>query len=236
MRRPVPALLAVLCLALAAAPAAAAPLASGGVIHACILTKGKKASRGLLRVVATAKSCRKAKGEKPLAWNLAGPSGPAAAPGQQGPVGATGGPGPRGEPGADGASGSVAALETTLNTQAQEIQALTTKVSGLTQDLLATEALLGSVNGTVGTLSATVTALTPKVGTLEGKVGTLETGLTGVKATVNESCGQLTTLTTQSNALGTTINGVNALLKTVPLLSALSLPSAPAPLEPFACK
>jgi hypothetical protein len=55
-----------------AAPSAlAAPLSSGGVINACVLTKGKKATRGLLRVVPSVKKCKQKKGERPLSWTVA---------------------------------------------------------------------------------------------------------------------------------------------------------------------
>ena len=82
----------------------AAPLASGGVIHACMLTKGKKATRGLLRVVPRASACKQRKGEKPLAWSVAGPAGQAGAAGRDGSGGAAG---PQGPPGATGARGET---------------------------------------------------------------------------------------------------------------------------------
>src|SRR5690349_6075891 len=92
---------------------AAAPIGSSGVIHACMLTKGKKATRGLLRVVPKASACKKRKGEKPLAWSVAGLVGATGQPGgngvagPQGPAGATGAQGARGEAGPQGAAGAT---------------------------------------------------------------------------------------------------------------------------------
>jgi hypothetical protein len=258
MRRTIGAFLAAICVTVCfLSPAAlATPGAGGGVIHACMLTKGKKATRGLLRVVPAAKSCKKRKGEKPIEWSIAGPSGQAGAQGSgaAGPPGSPGATGAQGARGEAGSQGSAAALEKsvteTLTSQSLQIQSLTTKVSGLTGELLSLEGGVGSLGttvsglggkvssleGTVGGVQTTVGNLGTSVTNLSGSVGTLETGLTGVKSTVTESCTQLTTLTSQSNAMGTTVNGVNTLLKGVPLLSALNLPSAPTALTPFACK
>lgn len=82
MRLTISAILAALCVTVCFFPAAAGAAApSGGVIHACMLTKSKKATRGLLRVVPAAKACKKRKGEKPLEWSVAGPAGQPDAPG-----------------------------------------------------------------------------------------------------------------------------------------------------------
>jgi len=110
--RPRLALVVVVVLAVAVGVAAAGhrppeptPGASG-VIQAC----WRKYS-GELRVVAAASSCRRS--ERPLAWNVSGPpgpagqSGPAGALGPAGPAGAQGPAGPSGERGETGATGPV---------------------------------------------------------------------------------------------------------------------------------
>ncbi|HEY2714619.1 MAG TPA: hypothetical protein VGI73_00205 [Solirubrobacterales bacterium] len=182
---------AVLALAacFCASSVAAAPVASGGVIHACMLVKGKKARRGFLRVVPSAKSCKKRKGEKPIEWSVVGPAGQAGSQGggdagpqgPAGPAGPAGADGPRGEAGAQGPTGSVAALEA-------EIAELTGELAAL-------------------------------------------------KATVGETCTGLEEVTGQTNALRTTLVGVNTALGLVKaLIPALAIPSLPAALEPFECK
>src|SRR3954447_14233359 len=93
---------ALLVLGLVLAPLAAAgkrPLVKNGVIHACLVTKGKKSQRGTIHVVSAAGKCNKKKGEQALTWGVAGPSGANGAPG---PAGA---PGANGTPGAAGAQG-----------------------------------------------------------------------------------------------------------------------------------
>jgi hypothetical protein len=47
----------------------------GGVVHACLKTKGTKKTVGTLRVVNAAKECHRKRGETAIAWNLAGTSG-----------------------------------------------------------------------------------------------------------------------------------------------------------------
>ena len=71
---------------------------SSSVIHACY-----NKQTGRLRVVGSSASC--GPGERSLAWNQNGPSGPpgprgsTGSPGPSGPAGSTGSPGPSGPPG-----------------------------------------------------------------------------------------------------------------------------------------
>ncbi len=59
-----------------AASAGAKPAVRGGVIHACLVTKGGKgAARGTLRIVPGPHSCKARRGERAVAWNLRGPTG-----------------------------------------------------------------------------------------------------------------------------------------------------------------
>ena len=58
----------------AAAAKAKRPLA-GGVVHACLKFKGKAATRGSLRVVRSARACKRKRGERAIAWSVSGPGG-----------------------------------------------------------------------------------------------------------------------------------------------------------------
>jgi hypothetical protein len=93
------------------APAAGAGIvpSSGGVIQACLTTKGAPATRGSLRVVASARKCRARRGEQPISWSVTGFTGPAGPPGSTGPEGAAGAAGAVGETGATGAQGAEGA-------------------------------------------------------------------------------------------------------------------------------
>lgn len=152
-----------------------------------MLTKGKKETRGLLRVVARASACKKRKGEKPLAWSVVGPAGQVGATGREGsggdtgPQGPAGAPGARGETGPQGVSGSVAALEKTVDEtlakQAQQISNLAGTVTGLTSDFSALEA-------TVGETCAGLEAVTGQTNLLRETVSGINTALVLVKALV----------------------------------------------------
>lgn len=171
MRLTISAILAGLCVTVWFFPpaAGAAVPASDGVIHACMLTKGKKATRGLLRVVPSAAACKKRRGERPLQWSVAGPAGQqgSGATGAGGPAGPAGPAGPRGETGAPGLPGSAASLEKTvietLASQAQQIQALTAELGALEATVAETcgglETLTGQTNALRETLVGVNTAL-----------------------------------------------------------------------------
>jgi hypothetical protein len=86
-------LVALIALVLAIGGTAIAGLpGQDGAISACYRKQG-----GALRVIAGSKSC--AKGEKQIAWNRLGPTGPRGATGAPGPRGDVGERGPQGEPG-----------------------------------------------------------------------------------------------------------------------------------------
>ncbi|MBS1886685.1 MAG: hypothetical protein JSU06_05795 [Actinobacteria bacterium] len=230
-----------------------------GVLHACLLTKGGKAQRGTIRVVNSAKECRKKKGEQALAWALLGAGGTAAGPtGPPGPAGPTGATGPQGPQGENGGGG---VLET-VKTQGKEIEVLLGKVGSLTTELTKLEGGLGGVestvsglghtvnhsieevktelNGTIGNLKTNVVdPLASKVTALEpltGEVAALKTTTTTLTKQVASACSQLGVLTTAVNGVGSTTTKLIEVLKTVPLLSALGFPSSPTPLkEPYEC-
>jgi hypothetical protein len=133
-----------LCLALAVVglmsvvltgSAVAAPITKGGQVHACYRVKGK--AKGAMRVVPVNKKCRR--GEKKLAWSIAGPAGSA---------------GQNGAPGADGTNGSNGAPGPQGSTNEAALQA---KIAGLTLKVEGLEGILGGV--TNSDLTATVKQL-----------------------------------------------------------------------------
>src|SRR3954469_5640773 len=132
-----------LVLGLVLAPLAVAgkkpQLVKNGVIHACLVTKGKKSQRGTIHVVSSAAKCNKKKGEQALTWGVAGPAGANGAPGPAGVPGAngtTGGAGATGATGAQGEKGSSAVIENSLKEtivqQGKTIELLTNEVETLT--------------------------------------------------------------------------------------------------------
>jgi hypothetical protein len=86
---------------------------SNGVIHGCVKYNGT------LLVIDPSKGDKCTGGQKPLAWNQAGPtgptggSGPSGATGTTGPVGATGVAGPTGPAGSEGTAGATGATGAT---------------------------------------------------------------------------------------------------------------------------
>ena len=103
----------VAVLGLAAAPlASAAPHVHGGVVVACLKTKGSKKTAGTLRVANSAKECKRKRGETPISWNLAGATVPAAGTeSKSGSPGAAGPQGPSGERGLQGEKGAAGTVE-----------------------------------------------------------------------------------------------------------------------------
>jgi hypothetical protein len=156
--------------------------------------KGKKAQRGMIRIVGPTAKCNTKQGWKALNWNITGVAGPQGDNGAQGQAGAKGVAGANGSAGAQGAQGpqgSAATVETQLKeviaAQTTKIEKLTNEVSVLTGGLLN---LTSTVQGVEGTLDSTVTSLTG----LTGKVGT--------------QCTALNSVTTQANGL---LGGINQL-------------------------
>jgi hypothetical protein len=143
-------------------------------------------------------------GEKKISWSAAGPAGES---GQGGESGSGGEGGAAGEAGATGVKG----LE-------QRVQALTTKVTSL-------ESVLKGITNTelLGALSK-----------LQGVSGAgLQEAVASV-ADVKALCTQATALTSQVNAVGAALGGVE-LGGAIPLALELLVPDAPAALKPFGC-
>jgi hypothetical protein len=164
-------LVSSLCL-VGTAGAAQSPV-SGGVVHACLKAKGKAQVRGALRVVPSAKGCKKKRGERAIAWNVSGPSGGS---GGNGAPGGAGSRGPAGQDGATGVDGPVGQIDTalTLDSQAELIDALGDKVVELE----------GSVTDLGGALDDACTQLSTVTDRVDLRTALDDIGLTGVLATI----------------------------------------------------
>jgi hypothetical protein len=209
-------LLALIGLTLAARPAAAAaPIGSDGVVHACYKAKGKP--KGALRVVRAGKPCKAKKGEKAIAWTVFG------APGT---TGSQGGTGTGGETGTDAASKQdVLALLGLIQQQGAVIDQLSSTLDSLGLDVSSLTDQLGLLSGDVDGLQNILNGVTN---------GELLDVLDALPA-LSSVCSQLTLVTTQANALRTVISGLglNGVLTTLGGL--LQIPALPAALSPFAC-
>jgi hypothetical protein len=144
------------------------------------------------------------RGEKKVSWSVAGPAGES---GQSGENGSGGESGAAGETGATGVKG----LE-------GRVQALSTKVTAL-------ESILGGIT------NADLTGLLAK---LQGISPTQLQEAVASVADVKALCTQATALTSQVDALGTSLGGVS-LGGTIPVLLKLVVPAVPTALQPFGC-
>jgi hypothetical protein len=204
-----------------AGTAAAQSYGKDGMIHACYKAKGK--NKGALRIVPTARGCRKLRGWRPVSWGANG----AGVPGQAGQQGASGSgsqgsPGPEGKEGPQGSAGQVEkTLLDTIKTQSTQIDVLTGQVTDLTGEVL--------------DLEGDVTDLTGGLTGLEGDVTDLAGGLGDLEGTVDETCSQLTVVTDQADEIVTGVTGVT-LNNALQIIGGLvSFPGLPATLGTFEC-
>lgn len=197
---------------LAGTAIAAPALGKDGRIHACYRVKGK--AKGAMRVTPPGKGCKR--GERKLAWSVAGPAGP------QGDNGAQGGQGTQGSAGSNGSAGSSG------SSGAGNV-ALETKVASLTLQVETLEGILDGV--TNDDLTETIDGL-PLVKT--GLAG-LTSDVTGLTSDVGELCTQATALTSQSNLLGTAIAGLSLNGALTVIGGLLNIPALPAALPGFSC-
>jgi hypothetical protein len=206
------ALIGLLSLALTTSALAAPAIGAGGQIGACYKSKGK--AKGAMRVVPAGKKCRR--GERKLAWSVAGPQG---APGAQGSAGSQGPAGTPGTPGASGADGANGVPGTA-------VLGLETQVASLT---LQVEALENILNG------VTNNDLTGVLDTLDGLTNAELLGAVGAVPVLKTVCGQVSGLVSQSNLLGGSVGSlVTTLTGTLlgPIFGTVDPPDA---LDPFAC-
>jgi hypothetical protein len=167
--------------------------------------KAKGKRKGAVRLVAKNGKCRK--GEKKVSWSVAGPSGTSGENGGNGENGSSGEGGNGGEKGATGTQG----LE-------KQVQSLISKVASL-------ESVLKGINP--GDLSGALSKL-------QGISPTQLQEAVASVGKVNELCSQTSKLTSQSNALGQTLGGLE-LLGGLPALELKKAVPIPAPLSTFAC-
>lgn len=218
---------ALLALGLLLAPLAAAgksPRVRNGVVHACVKTKGKRSQRGTIRIVNSARQCKRKKGEQALTWSLlgAGATGGTGTAGATSPQGTMGPTGPAGEKGAQGEKGAAATIESqlkeTIVTQTKDIEDLTGKVLGLEHELeVGLEKAKTSVTDLGTNLNNTIngvkTDLGNEIGDVAGNLGSFETttnqSIANVQSTtatltgeIAKQCSSLSEVVTQANGLG----------------------------------
>jgi hypothetical protein len=166
--------------------------------------KAKGKRKGAVRLVPKKAKCHK--GEKKVSWGATGPSGQSGENGQNGENGAGG------EGGAGGEKGTgTQGLE-------KQVQSLTTKLTSL-------ESVLKGI---------TNTELTGMLSKLQGISPTQLQEAVASVTKVNALCSQASKLTSQSNALGETIGGLNV-IGGLPALELEEVVPLPNPLSSFAC-
>lgn len=209
-----------------AGTAAAQSFGKDGAIHACYKAKGK--DKGALRVVPTARGCKKLRGWRSVSWGAGSFSGASGQNGSQGSGGAHGQQGPQGNSGPEGKEGQQGtagqvekSLTETIQKQTSQITDLTEQVTDLSGEVLSLEGDLGDLSGGLANVEGDVTDLTG--------------GLVDLEGTVGETCTQLTTLTGQTDEIVSGVTDV-ALNNALQLLGGLvSFPNLPGTLGAFEC-
>jgi hypothetical protein len=173
-------LVCVFCTQAGANAASTQHFGKNGVVYACYKAKGK--NRGALRVVGRPAACRKLRGWRRMSWHSDGSARATGDTGGSGTAGAPGAPvagqrgsaGPAGTEGSQGAPGEVEkSLIETVQTQTTQIQGLSEEVTNLTGELTSLEA-------TVQSTCAQLTALTDQSDELvEGVAGISLSGVVG---------------------------------------------------------
>jgi hypothetical protein len=195
--------LAALLLAGLVETAAARPLVGkGGQIHACYKVKGKP--RGTLRVVPGARShCRR--GERKVAWTVAG------AVGETGGSGAAGSQGGQGSQGAAGQGGTQGPVGATLS---EQVGSLSSRVE--------------SLEGTL--LGISHTDLTGVLGTVQNLDNNQLKDAVAALPSVESLCTQSKQLAEQVNLVQDVVGGLG-LEPALELIGLLEIPELPDELE-----
>lgn len=236
---------AMLLIGLCGSASAARSIGKGGSIQACYKVKGK--AKGAMRVVPTGKKCKK--GERKLAWRVAGVSGQPGAAGTgggsgsaTGQNGANGGSGGNGTNGSNGTNGNTATLESKIAGLNLKIDGLEKVLDGLNNGELSgvVDTVDGLTNGQLKGVVDTLDGVTK--GELSGALGKLD-GIGGGQLTdvvaglplLDSVCTQTQAVTEQTNKLGTALGGfsLNGVLTT--LGGVLQTPTPPTPLGSIAC-
>jgi hypothetical protein len=219
----VPVLLVALGLLVAPlASAATSPSVHNGVVHACMKAKGKRAQRGMIRIVGPSQKCNVKHGWKALNWNIAGAAGARGDAGPQGLAGATGANGSDGAEGKQGEKGSAATVENQLKeviaSQAKEIEKLNNEVSTL--------------SGGVSTALATANSARTSAETATTEAGEAVTSVATLTGKVTGQCAALNEVSTQANELAA---GVSELTGALNLVLGGFLPKLPENSEGVTC-
>lgn len=187
-----------LCLLVAMPASAGRLVGKDGKVYACYKTRGK--AKGSVRLVAKKAKCHK--GERKISWNATGPSGAA---GENGEGGANGGAG-------EGGPAGIAGLERQVGSLQNKVESLESKLKGIT-------------NAALGEVISKLQGISGKQ--LQEAIGAVA-NVNALTSKVNDLCAQATKLTSQSNALGAVLSGVEVLGKVL-------FPSLPASLPAFSC-
>jgi hypothetical protein len=164
----------------------------------------KGKAKGAVRLVTKKAHCKK--GQKKVSWNVTGPAGQGGGSGENGETATAAEPGTAGEPGAKGIPG----LE-------QRVQAMTSKVASL-------ESVLKGISNT-----ELLGALSKLQGVSGGQLQEAVASLTKV----NALCSQTSKLTSQVDALGESLDGLE-LLTALPV-ELKTITPIPVPLSTFSC-
>lgn len=203
------ALVGLLSLALAGTAVAAPAIGRDGQVRACYLVKGK--AKGAMRVVPMNKKCKR--GERKLAWSVAGPQGAAGSQGSAGLQGTAGSSGANGGAGAGGSSGAaVAGLETEIASLALQVEALEDILDGVTNN-----------------------DLTGALDTLDGLTNAELLDAVDAVPVLETICGEVSGLITQSNLLGDSVDSLVTTLTGSLLGSIFGSVDPPEALDPLTC-
>ncbi|HET6998350.1 MAG TPA: hypothetical protein VFI03_07140 [Solirubrobacterales bacterium] len=198
----------ILSLALAGTASAATPVTKDGTIHACYRVKGKP--KGAMRVVKSGKA-RCQRGERKLAWVATGAVGAAGAAGSAGAAGTDGVNGAAGQAGAKSVL-STSQLEETVDLLTARVVSLEGVLNGIGND-----DLLGVLDKLDGVTKAQLLEAVAAVPVLKSV------------------CGRVSTLITQTNLLGSGVDGLVSTLTGSLLGSIFGSVDLPEALDPFAC-
>lgn len=189
-----------------AATAIAAPVAGkDGKIHACYRVKGK--AKGSVRVVPANKRCRR--GERKLAWGVAGPPGSQGSSGSPGSQGANGASGAQGQPGAKGDQGTQGAANTGEAVLETKITNLTVKIASL-ENILSGVTKVGLTEAVTDLplVKTSLASLLPKVEGLEDELEPIASSLPALKSTVEGLSTTVPGLSTTVSGLSTNVSGL----------------------------
>lgn len=167
--------------------------------------KAKGKAKGAVRLVPKGRKCHK--GEKKISWGVTGPAG------ESGQSGENGNNGTNGEGGLGGEKGTAS-----LGSMQKQVESLTSKLATVES------VLKGITNGDLTGMLSKLQGISPTQ---------LQEAVSSV-AKVNELCSQTSKLTSQSNALGSALGGLELLGGLGSIVPSSAAP-IPTPLSTFSC-